>query len=164
MRHQDRSALAAHTWAQGARTPADTARSASPGRSVSPGSGGEGEPWPRLPGEQGEPPGPRNAPTFSPGGKDSGKRQSFPIARSIYSCICMYTFFVSFPPSLVVSYTNRDVFWEREAIPSPGALPEQPEQRLPPAPALVLPDCVLKPNAFFLARLFFSWCALALSK
>lgn len=96
MRHQDRSALAAHAWAQGARTPADTARSASPG------SAGEGEPWPRLPGEQGEPPGPRNAPAFSPGEKDSGKRQSFPNARSIYSCI-----YICFQRSCVLHDAGR---------------------------------------------------------
>lgn len=41
---------------QGARSPADFARSASPG------SGWEGKLLPRLPGEQGEAPGPRNAP------------------------------------------------------------------------------------------------------
>jgi len=58
-----------------------------------PGRGRE-EPRPRLPGEQGEPPGPRNGPAFSPGGKDSDKRQPFPVTRSVYihrDLIYMYT-------------------------------------------------------------------------
>lgn len=33
-----------------------------------------------------------------------------------------------------------------------------------PAPELMLPDCVIKPNVFFPALLFCSWCAFGLSK